>query len=328
MPKEQIDNRQLHHKHHHRRHHHRHHMSKPMKVFWWVIGILCACILVFAGIAWHNLSVTSIDMYSKSGANVKRNASQVLAAKKPVSILLLGTDTGDLGRTDKGRTDTIMLMTLNPKTKTTTIVSLPRDMKVNLPGYPQYSPSKINAAYTYGGVKETINTVQKQFDVPVDYYLLVNMGGVKKAIDQVGGVDVVSPISFSFGGDTFKKGKSYHLNGAEALNFSRMRYEDPNGDYGRQQRQRLVIAALLKKSISYKTVLNHKFLNSIANSSQTDLSLHNMMQLVLNYRSARKHIVQDYADGNNNSEGGTSFQVVSQSEKQRIRNLLQNSLNN
>ena len=62
-------------------------------------------------------------MYSKSGANVKRNASQVLAAKKPVSILLLGTDTGDLGRTDKGRTDTIMLMTLNPKTKTTTIVS-------------------------------------------------------------------------------------------------------------------------------------------------------------------------------------------------------------
>lgn len=241
---------------------------------------------------------------------------------------MLGTDTGDLGRTDKGRTDTIMLMTLNPKTKTTTIVSLPRDMKVNLPGYPEYSPSKINAAYTYGGVKETINTVQKQFDVPVDYYLLVNMGGLKKAIDQVGGVEVVSPISFTFGGDTFKKGKRYHLNGAEALNFSRMRHEDPKGDYGRQQRQRLIIAALLKKSVSYKTVLNHRFLNSIANSSQTDLNLYDMIKLAQNYRSAHKHVVQDYADGDSDSEGGTSFQVVSQSEKQRITKLLQNSLKN
>lgn len=330
MTDKQVQNVDLHHHYHHRHHHHhhRHHrrMSKGLRILWSAIGALIVVALIFAGVAWHNISVTSNDMYSKSGADVKRNANQVLAQRKPVSILLLGTDTGALGRTDKGRTDTIMVLTVNPKAKTTTIVSLPRDMKVNLPNYPQYSPSKINAAYTYGGVKESINTIQKKFNIPIDFYLLVNMNGLEKAINKVGGVNVTSPISFSFEGSTFQKGKTYHLNGKQALRFSRMRHEDPNGDYGRQQRQRLVIAALLRKSISYKTVLNKSFLNSISNSSQTDLSLHDMIQLARHYRSARAHVVQDYADGDNDSEGGTSFQVVSHDETQRITNLLQNSL--
>lgn len=314
-----------HHRHHH--HHHRHHhMKRGWKIFWSILGVLVALALVFAGVAWHNLSVTTSNMYSTSGANAKRNAKQVLAERKPVSILLMGTDTGALGRTEKGRTDTLMLMTLNPKTDTTTIVSLPRDMKVNLPGYPEYSPSKINAAYTYGGVKETINTVQKEFNVPVDFYLLVNMGGLEKAINKVGGVDVVSPLTFTYEGNSFKKGKKYHLNGKQALAFSRMRHEDPNGDYGRQQRQRIIIAALLKKSVSYKTILNKSFLNSLSDSSQTDLSMSNMLTLARKYSGARDHIVQDHAEGDNDDEGGTSFQVVNHDERQRITNLLEKSL--
>ena len=315
-----------HHKHHHRHHRH-HHMRRGWKIFWSIFGLLVAILLIFAGVAYHNLSVTTGDMYSTSGANTKRNAQKVLAQKKPVSILLMGTDTGEFGRSDKGRTDTLMIMTLNPNTKTTTIVSLPRDMKVNLPGYPEYSPSKINAAYTYGGVKESINTVQKEFNVPIDFYLLVNMNGLEKAINKVGGVDVVSPLTFSYEGHSFQKGKKYHLNGEAALAFSRMRHEDPNGDYGRQQRQRLIIAALLKKSVSYKTVLNRSFLHSIANSSQTDLTMHDIMQLAQHYSSARDHIVQDHAEGDNDNEGGTSFQVVNHDERQRISDLLQKSLN-
>lgn len=314
-------------RHHHHHHHHRHHrMRLGWKIFWSILGVLVAFLLIFVGIAWHNLSVTTGDMYSTSGANTRRNAQTVLAQKKPVSILLMGTDTGALGRTEKGRTDTLMLMTLNPQAKTTTIVSLPRDMKVNLPGYPEYSPSKINAAYTYGGVKETINTVQKDFNVPIDFYVLVNMNGLEKAINQVGGVTVTSPLSFSFEGSTFKKGQTYHLNGAQALRFARMRHEDPNGDYGRQQRQRLIIAALLKKSASYKAVLNRSFLKSISDSSQTDLSMRDMLRLARSYAGARDHVVQDHAEGHNDDEGGTSFQVVSHDEQQRITNLLEKSL--
>lgn len=320
--------KKYHHRRHHHHHHHRHHhMKRGWKIFWSILGVLVALVLIFAGVAWHNLSVTTSDMYSTSGANAKRNAKKVLAQGKPVSILLMGTDTGEFGRSYKGRTDTLVVVTLNPKTNTTTIVSLPRDMKVDLPNYPQYSPSKINAAYTYGGVKETINTVQKEFNIPIDYYLLVNMNGLEKAINKVGGVDVVSPLTFDYQGFSFKKGKKYHMNGKKALEFSRMRYDDPNGDYGRQQRQRLIIAALLKKSVSYKTILNKSFLNSLSDSSQTDLSMNDMITLARKYSDARDHIVQDHAEGDSDNEGGVSFQNVNHDERQRISDLIQKSLN-
>lgn len=208
----------------------------------------------------------------------------------------------------------MMIMTLNPQKKTTTIVSLPRDMKVNLPDYPEDSPAKINAAYAFGGVKESVKTVQEHFDVPIDYYVLVNMGGMEKSINQVGGVDVKSPLTFDYEGAHFQKGKTYHLNGSNALKFSRMRYDDPQGDYGRQQRQRIVIMALLKKSVS--------------NSSQTDLTFSDMLKLAQNYRGTNAKIVQDHAQGRGQNEDGQAFEVVPTSEQQRITNLLKNSLKN
>ncbi len=270
--------------------------------------------LFFAGVAWHNLKTTTGDMYNSAGIVKSRDANKVLAQERSVSILLLGTDTGALGRSYKGRTDTMMIMTLNPQKKTTTIVSLPRDMKVNLPDYPEDSPAKINAAYAFGGVKESVKTVQEHFDVPIDYYVLVNMGGMEKAINQVGGVDVKSPLTFDYERAHFQKGKTYHLNGSNALKFSRMRYDDPQGDYGRQQRQRIVIMALLKKSVS--------------NSSQTDLTFSDMLKLAQNYRGTNAKIVQDHAQGRGQNEDGQAFEVVLTSEQQRITNLLKNSLKN
>ncbi len=316
---------EVHHHHHHHRHHRRHH---GWRIFWSVVGIMVLIAIFFAGVAWHNLKSTTNNMYNSAGITKTRDANKVLAQKRPVSILLLGTDTGALGRDYKGRTDTMMIMTLNPQKKTTTIVSLPRDMKVNLPDYPDDSPAKINAAYTYGGVKESVKIVQKHFNIPIDYYVLVNMGGLEKAINQVGGVDVKSPLTFDYEGAHFTKGQTYHLNGSNALRFSRMRYDDPQGDYGRQQRQRLVITALLKKSISYKTVLNQRFLRSISDSSQTDLTFNNMVTLAKSYRGSNTNIVQDHAQGHGADEDGQDYEVVPTSEQQRITNLLQNSLKN
>ncbi|BAP84812.1 transcriptional regulator [Paucilactobacillus hokkaidonensis JCM 18461] len=311
-------------RHKHHRHHHRHHRVRNTILI--IVGLLVVVGGVFAAIAWKNLASTTNDMYQSSGADKQRNASKVLSDKKPVSILLLGTDTGDLGRDDKGRTDTIIVMTINPKTKKTTMTSLPRDMKVNLPDYPQYSPAKINAAYAYGGIKETINTVQTYLKVPIDYYVLVNMGGLKKAINQVGGVNVTSPLTFSYNGSSFTEGKSEHMNGETALNFSRMRHEDPQGDYGRQTRQRLVITALLRESISYKTVLNTKFLNSISSQSKTDLTKSQMTKLALSYRNADKTVKSDHAQGTSQMIGGQSFEVVSSTEKQRVSNVIRDNL--
>lgn len=308
--------------------HHRHHRRHGWRIFWSVVGILILIAIFFAGVAWHNLKSTTNNMYNSAGITKTRDANKVLSQKRPVSILLLGTDTGALGRNYKGRTDTMMIMTLNPQKQTTTIVSVPRDMKVNLPDYPDDSPAKINAAYTYGGVKESVKTVQKHFNIPIDYYVLVNMGGLEKAINQAGGVDVKSPLTFDYEGAHFTKGQTYHLNGDNALKFSRMRYDDPQGDYGRQQRQRLVITALLKKSVSYKTILNQRFLWTISDSSQTDLTFNNMVTLAKSYRGSNANIVQDHAQGHGVDEDGQDYEVVPTSEQQRITDLLQNSLKN
>lgn len=308
----------------HHKHHRRHHRVRNTILI--IVGILVVAGGVYAAMAWRNFNETANNMFQSSGSDKQRNANKVLSGKKPVSILLLGTDTGDLGRDDKGRTDTIIVMTINPKTKQTTMTSLPRDMRVNLPDYPQYSPAKINAAYAFGGVKETINTVQNYLKVPIDYYVLVNMGGLKKAINQVGGVTVTSPLTFTYNGSSFTAGKAQHMNGETALNFSRMRHEDPQGDYGRQTRQRLVITALLRESISYKTVLNTKFLNSISSQSKTDLNKSQMTRLALNYRGASKTVKSDHVQGTGQSIGGQSFEVVSKTERQRASNVIRDNL--
>lgn len=329
MNEELNQNQPVHHSHHshHHHHHHRHRRKRlGLKILWSFIGLLVILALIFAGVAWRNVHVATNNMYSESGAKTYRNADKVLKQGKAINILLLGTDTGALGRDYKGRTDTIMMMTLNPQKETTTIVSLPRDMKVNLPGYAEYSPAKINAAYTYGGVKETINTVQKYFNVPIDYYVMVNMGGLEKAINQVGGVSVTSPLTFDYEGYSFKKGKTYHMDGAQALAFSRMRYDDPQGDYGRQERQRLVITALMKEAASYKSVLNQKFLNSIADQSKTNLTFSDMTTLAMKYRKANSKVVSDHAQGHGDSEGGESFEVVPTSEMQRVSDEIRDAL--
>ncbi|EEW54517.1 LCP family protein [Limosilactobacillus antri] len=302
------------------------HRHRGWKIFGWLVLLLAVLAGIYAFLAWHNVKVTTNQMFNSSGATRQRDAQKVLDQRRPVSILLLGTDTGALGRSYKGRTDTVMIMTINPQTQQTKIVSIPRDMKVNLPGYPEDSPAKINAAYTFGGVKETINVIQKHFNIPIDYYVLVNMGGLKQAINQVGGVTVTSPLTFDYEGSHFEKGESYHLNGTTALKFSRMRYDDPQGDYGRQQRQKLIIEALLKKSVSNKTVLNRAFLKSISHNSKTDLTFDDMLQLARHYRKATKNVSQDHAQGEGESSDGQAFEVVPQDEQQRISNLLRKSL--
>ena len=296
------------------------------KAFWILILVLLVIAIIFGGLAWFNAKQTSDQMFTSSGANKKRNAQKVLAQKRPVSILLLGTDTGDLGRTYKGRTDTIMVMTINLQTKKTTLMSIPRDMKVNLPDYADESPAKINAAYAYGGTKETINTVQKYFNIPIDFYALVNMAGMKQAINQVGGVTVTSPLTFTYEGYSFTKGVPEHMNGTKALKFCRMRYDDPQGDYGRQQRQKMVIMALLKKSASYKTVLNQKFLKTISKNAKTDLTFNDMITLAKSYRKATKNIQQGHAQGTDDGSDGQSFQDVSYNERQRVSNTLRKNL--
>ena len=275
---------------------------------------------------YQSLKNTVKTSYKASGVKKLRNVNAQLSGKKPISILLMGTDTGALGRTFSGRTDSMMVVTINPKTNKTTITSLPRDTAVTIPGYEDYGISKINAAYAYGKSKTAITTVQQMLNVPIDFYAIINMGGMEKIINEVGGVTVKPTLSFSYGGYTFKKGVKTHMNGKKALAYARMRDDDPKGDYGRQTRQRKVIMALLAKSGSVSTLLNEQFISSLTKQTQTDLTFNDLTALATNYLSATKHIKTTHLQGTSETINGQSMEVASKSELQRVTTYIRKGL--
>ena len=119
------------------------------------------------------------------------------------------------------------------------LLSIPRDTYTEIVGMKTYD--KINHAYAYGQAKMAINSVEKLFDTNIDFYMEINMSGLMEFVDAVGGIEVTSPLTFTYEGRSFEEGKTELLDGESALRFARMRYDDPEGDYGRQKRQRIVI---------------------------------------------------------------------------------------
>lgn len=325
---EENQEQKVHQHHHHRRHHRR----RFWKIFWSVIGVILIAGIFACGMIYKNLRDTATSMYTPvAKTNKDRNLDQLLKQKKPINILLLGTDTGAMGRSWKGRTDTIMMMSINPEKQTTDVVSIPRDSNAIFPDYKQYGVTKINSAYTLGGTGETIKTLDKYYSVPIDGYILINMGGLQKAIDQVGGIEVESPLTFDNMGYHFTKGQTYHMDGKKALAFAQLRHGDPEQDYGRQERDRRIVMALLKKSISPATLVNTKFLKSISDEMQTDLTMKQMFTIGKDYRHATKHVNLDHAQGvskqtNNPRFGQMEIEVINQSERQRVSDKLRNNL--
>ncbi|PIO84367.1 LytR family transcriptional regulator [Loigolactobacillus backii] len=294
---------------------------------WVLIIVLLALIgvAVYAGVAYYKVQQTANDVYSNADS-ASKSASQQIKAKKPISILLLGIDTGSDGRTDKGRSDTMMVATINPKTKKTTLMSIPRDTLASMKADGESSIQKINAAYQIGGSTTAKNTVKNLLNVPINYYLTINMGGMKDLVNAVGGVTVTSKYTFNFNGITITKG-THHLNGKQALTFARMRYQDPLGDYGRQLRQQQVIKAVAKKLLSANSLTNYqKVLNIVKKNIRTDISFGDMTAMAKSYRAAGNTIKSDQLQGQDATINGGSYQIASTKELNRVSKKLRNQL--
>ena len=291
------------------------------KVLLWILGIAVTLIVIGGGVAAFALHNTTSKIHSMDSSLSKASDTKT-SAGKPVSYLLLGTDTGALGRTEKGRTDTMMVMTVNPNTKTTTMVSLQRDTKITIDGMTE----KLNAAYALGDAKQAMTTVEQLLDIKLDGYLLVNMKGMEQLVDAVGGVTVKSPLTFSYEGYSFTENQDVTMNGTEALAFSRMRYDDPRGDYGRQIRQQLVIEAVMNKlKADPKSALNNDFLDAVSDNVRSNISLTSMRNLATKYRDAGETINRDQMTGTGVMIDGVSYQEMSQDEIMRVHNEIVNA---
>ncbi|MEX0380076.1 LCP family protein [Leuconostoc sp. MS02] len=337
------------------------HQSPNHKVRNIILFLIAILVIIGSFFVWRTINSAKgvvAKSYAGAGLTKSRNVSNVVKSGRPISILLYGTDTGELGRTYRGRTDSMMLLLINPDTKKTTMVSLPRDAMVSIIGYEDTFPQKLNAAYAYGSTATSIKTVEAFLNIPIDFYALVNMGGLANMVDQVGGISVDSPLDFTYSqetahdygpnlyrfhkdsnkfehsddnGETWSASKT-KMNGDAALAFSRMRYDDPEGDYGRQKRQRLVLEGLIKKSANVSTLLNEKFMATISSNVRTDLTFGDMTTMASKYIKAKNNIVTEHMQGVStsypDSEGNNvSYEVIPQKEKQRTTNLIRKTLN-
>lgn len=198
------------------------------------------------------------------------------------TILLLGVDTGDMGRLDQGRSDTIMLIDFSQNNSTALLASIPRDAYVEIPGY---GLDKINHAYAFGGAELSMTTVNNFLGTDIEDYVAVNMAGLKEIIDVVGTIEVIPPTSFSIGEYTFTAGVPTELDSDMALAYARERYTS-GGDYARQERQREIVQAVIKKAASVESVVNYvPMFNALSENIETNLTLPELMALFVDYNN-------------------------------------------
>lgn len=303
--------------------------KKWLKLFIAILFSISILVLGSISYLYYNIQKTAEHTYTPIKGKVVGSAPNN-NKKQPFSLLLLGVDTGDYGRTGQGRTDTILVATVNPKNNSTTLVSIPRDSYTEIIGTNQ--KDKINHAYAYGGISMTIATVENLLDIPINNYIEVNLKGLQELVDSLGGITVSNKFSFDYEGVTFPIGKQ-NLNGVNALKYSRMRYEDPNGDYGRQDRQRQVIMGMIEKIKKIDTLTNYKNILSIMqNNLKTDLKWEGIQNLFLNYKSSLNQISSIQLQGRgftgdgNKGKLGISYQELLEDQLVQVKQNLSDQL--
>ncbi|WP_440969850.1 polyisoprenyl-teichoic acid--peptidoglycan teichoic acid transferase TagU [Peribacillus frigoritolerans] len=305
----------------------RHEKKKKKKRTWLkVVGIIVLLFILaggaFAYSVWNSLTKTVDTMHTPIDRTTdKRTKDLALSDQEPFSMLMLGVDERD---GDKGRSDTMIVLTVNPQKKSVKMLSIPRDTRTEIVGHG--TQDKINHAFAFGGAKMSMDTVENLLDIPIDYYMKINMEGFKDIVDAVGGVTVQNDLDFTSDGIHFAKG-THTLNGKEALAYSRMRHDDPSGDFGRQSRQRAIIEAVIKEGASLSSLTKYdEVFAALGNNIQTNLTFDDMMDIQKNYRDASKSITQSSINGNGTKIDGIYYYIVSDEEKEKVQSELKEQL--
>lgn len=231
--------------------------------------------------------------------------------RKELTLLLVGKDQGK--DTDIPRTDTILLALLNLETERAALVSVPRDTRVDIPGY---GIGKINSAYVHGGIELTRRTLQNFLGVPIDYAAQVSLEGFKSLVDAAGGVEINvdkrMKYTDTWGGlfiDLYP-GKQT-LDGEHAMQYVRFRH-DAEGDIGRMRRQQEFMKALLLKlkapSNAYRLPL---VVRALYKMIETDLSMNQALALGRRVKGfASNGLLTDTLPGVPQTIGGVSYMIL------------------
>lgn len=309
--------------------------KKKKKLKKWITVTLLTFFILLAGSGLYFFNVyndvaSAVDNMNRPisrEVSDKREEKVEFTKKDPISILMVGIDERD---GDNGRTDSMLVLTVNPDMKSTKIVSIPRDTRTELidPEDPEdSSKDKINHAYAYGGIEMSIATVENFLNIPIDYYVEINMEGFKDVVDAVNGIDVDNQYDFELDGVTLEAGPQ-HLNGTETLAYARMRMQDPRGDIGRGERQREVISKIIQKGKSLSTLTNYDdILDALENNIKTNLTLSEIIGMQSSYKPAAETIDKLEIEGSGKTIREVWYYMVEDDTRQSLSDQLRQHLN-
>ena len=272
--------------------------STPLKKFF--TFILVMILIVFVGLQfliWKYIGdVNKVETQERSYTNGSMDSRNVL------NILLVGSDSRSMQ--ERGRTDSIILLSIDKKKKQMTMTSFMRDTYVTFPGLDRDEDGiddqgKINAANVYGGPELLLDTIEYNFDISVDKYFYVDFFSFAKIVDAVGGIELditdeeaegmkppMAEQNNIFGnkkGTDYldKGGKSLHVNGNQALAYARLRYVG-NADFQRTERQRTVISKIVEKAKTLNPIELNSFIETTLESLTTNYTSNELY--LLSYR--------------------------------------------
>jgi LCP family protein required for cell wall assembly len=311
---------------------------------WILRGLAIIFLLIFGAGIYYGAQVWAAISNSsgKQLALSKLRTNQADIKKDPFTVLLIGAD--QRGNDPDWRSDVMILVAVNPKTKSAKVMSIPRDLYVTIPNT-NGKKGKINWSGPYACLPQLpCNNLDMRFEnirravenlvqVPVDYYAKLNFDGFQEVVDAVGGVDVNVKFPFHqemIGGKMayFEPG-NHHLNGAEALAYVRMRHQDPNGDLGRNERQREVLKGLFDKIASFEGVFNFdKVMKAVGNNLIMSFKPSEIPGLIDLYRQIPKENIQtvEMKVSFAKIRGIGDVDIISKAEKERIRKIFQDEL--
>ena len=240
---------------------------------------------VFVAAAVAGALFASSSLFDKT-VNTKQKENMLVARDK-TTVMIMGIDErGD----DVGRSDTLMIATLDPKKHQAALLSIPRDTRVKIKGN---GFDKINAAYAYGGYKLTQDTVENFLGTPMDHYVLINIQAFQRIIDAIGGVDIDVEKRMFYEDPWDDDGGlvidlypgEQHMDGKTAITY--VRYRDEEGDIGRIERQQKFMKAVMDKVTSPAIIPQlPAVIREVLSSVKTDLSFRQLLELAGSLKEA------------------------------------------
>ena len=293
-----------------------------------VFALLCAvivCVTIFENsLILNKVTQEQTDNSGFFKFTRKKKNFQVPFSPRRQNILLLGVDSNGEGADlwEGTRSDTIMVVNIDPKTRTVKAISIPRDSKVYLPDHK--GVQKINSAHAIGGINLVKKTLKETFGIKIDKYIIVHDEAVEKVVDALGGIPIYveKPMKYhDWAGHLhidLNKGETV-LNGKQAVGYLRYR-KDGLGDIGRTQRQQWFMRSLFEKLHSPQVITKiPDVLNVLHTYIKTDLSFYELSQYAAFARSVDENKIEIATlPGAPNQKGYISYWILDTDKTQEV----------